>query len=173
MNSSVWGVFLFALGMIGIAWMAFFGGIIADNERNYYSLKEVTQAAIYDSLDGAVKYLGIGYDGAVKGKDPYMHCETGNTDEQRIRREKFVESFVRRFADTAFAADTTYEIQIHDIIECPVLVNVTIRAIEDRGWLNNFLSVIGVKSQPRNMFVDNEVTGILESRDAFVEKKKD
>lgn len=169
MNSSFWGVFLFVVGLFGVAWIIFFGGTITDNERNYYSLKEITQAAIYDSIDEQVKFQGIGYDGVTKNNSPYMHCENGNMDEYRINREKFVESFIRRFSDTAITNDVNYKVRIKDISECPVLVNVEIDVYEDKSILNRLLTGKKGNDKERNLQVTNSIVAILESKDAFLD----
>ena len=51
MNSSVWGYFFLVLGLVGIVLINVFGDITIGNEQNYYSLKEVTKAAMIDAVD--------------------------------------------------------------------------------------------------------------------------
>ena len=81
---------------------------------------------MYDALDKGVERQGIGYDGVTPETAPdYMHCQEFSTDKPRIIREKFVESFVRRFAEVAKTNDD-YVISFDDIDECPPKVSVTV-----------------------------------------------
>lgn len=82
----------------------FFQSITNTSEHNYELLKETTEAAMYDSLDLAA----YRYDGTV-----------------RIDRELFVESFLRRFAQTATLSHQ-YHIVIQDVNEEPPKVSIKI-----------------------------------------------
>ena len=51
MNSSIWGYMFLVLGLFGLFLVNMFGEITINDEQNYYSLKEVTRAAMIDAVD--------------------------------------------------------------------------------------------------------------------------
>ena len=94
------------LGLIGIAVILLFQQLTTNNENDYYLLKEVTEAAMIDAVDLA------------------YYRETGDL---KIVREKFVENFTRRFAESTLFAASEYTIEFYDIMEIPPKVSVIIR----------------------------------------------
>ena len=91
---------MFTFGVINIA-----SSYQTGNELDYYLLKETTEAAMIDAVD-------IGY-----------YRLSGGL--YRMDKEKFTESFVRRFAQNV--ADTRdYDIKIYDINETPPKVTIKI-----------------------------------------------
>lgn len=159
MNSSVWMYFFMLMGILGILLINIFGNVIMSNEQNYYLLKEVTEAAMMDAVDLKAYRDGVGWDGVTKESDPEtMHCMDGIPGTVRIIEEKFVESFVRRFASSA-QLNRKYKIIINDIDECPPKVTVTLVATEKFS----FLSFFGVSYDSGEDIV-NVLTGILENR---------
>ena len=108
MKESFWGVLIISMGLIGIAFVFLFQNITNTDEHNMQLLKETTEAAMYDAIDlGAYRK-----DGTVK-----------------INREKFVENFVRRFAENASLA-RTYVIEIYDVNEEPPKVSLKVSSTE-------------------------------------------
>lgn len=93
------------LGLIGVSIILLFQQITTTNENDYYLLKEVTEAAMIDSID-------ISY-----------YRETGNL---KIIKEKFVENFTRRFAESTIFVTSDYTIDFYDIIEVPPKVSVVV-----------------------------------------------
>lgn len=104
MKESFWGIFVVTVGIVSIAFIFFFQNATNTDEQNYALLKEVTEAAMYDAVDMAA-YKGTG---AV-----------------RIDAEKFVENFVRRFAESVTLGNY-YVIDIYDINETPPKVTLQI-----------------------------------------------
>lgn len=104
MKESIWGLFVIVLGIIGLAVVSAFQSITTTNENDYYLLKEVTEAAMYDSLD-------LGY-----------YRRTG---EFKILEELFVENFTRRFSES-FGRNRNYTVGIYDIIETPPKVSIAV-----------------------------------------------
>ena len=82
-----------------------FQNITTNNENDYYLLKEATEASMIDAIN----------------MDYYR--ETG---ELKITKEKFVESFTRRFAESTVFASSNYTINYFDIMEEPPKVTVSI-----------------------------------------------
>lgn len=94
-----------ALGIIGVAIIMLFQQITTSNENDYYLLKEITEAAMIDAVD-----------------IPYYR-ETGDL---KIVKEKFVENFTRRFAESTVFTGSGYTISFYDIMEVPPKVSIII-----------------------------------------------
>ena len=77
------------------------------NELDYYLLEETTEAAMIDAVDLA-----------------YYRASSGTI---RMDREKFVESFLRRFAANVNAS-RSYRIRIIDLNETPPKVSVQVNS---------------------------------------------
>ena len=104
MKESFWGIMVIMLGVVSIAFIYFFQTLTSTDEQNYALLKETTESAMYDSVDYA------------------EYRSTGNV---RINREKFVENFVRRFAESVCLGNT-YVIDIYDVNETPPKVSLKV-----------------------------------------------
>lgn len=105
MKWSFASVGLIVLGLVGLSIIILFQNITTNNENDYYLLKEVTEASMIDAID----------------MDYYR--ESG---ELKIRKDKFVESFTRRFAESTVFASSNYTINYFDIMEEPPKVTVSI-----------------------------------------------
>lgn len=105
MKWSFTSVGLIVFGLIGLTIIILFQNITTNNENDYYLLKEVTEASMIDAIN----------------MDYYR--ETG---ELKIIKEKFVESFTRRFAESTVFANSNYTINYFDIMEEPPKVTVSI-----------------------------------------------
>ena len=107
MKESIWGWAIVVIGIVSIFFVYFFQNITNTDEHNYNLLKDVTEAAMLDAVD----------------KSAYIQ------NELRINREKFVESFVRRFAESA-TLSRTYVIKIYDVSELPAKVSLEVSSTE-------------------------------------------
>lgn len=105
MKWSFASVGLIVFGLVGLSIIILFQNITTNNENDYYLLKEVTEASMIDAID----------------MDYYR--ESG---ELKIRKDKFVESFTRRFAESTVFASSEYTINYFDIMEEPPKVTVSI-----------------------------------------------
>ena len=103
MKETYWGYWLILLGVFVVVIMMLISNVTTQNTGDYYLIKEVTEAAMVD----AVNY---GY-----------FREYG---ELKIDREKFIESFLRRFAENV--SFNTYEIAFYGIYEAPPKVSVKV-----------------------------------------------
>ena len=162
MKASVWGFLFLTLGILGIVMINFFGNLTVSNEQNYYLLKEITEAAMIDAVDYHAYREGIGYDGVTNETDPdSMHC-SGEKGTIRIIKEKFVESFTRRFAASA-ERNKNYKISFDDIDECPPKVTVTVISGESRSLFANATgSDKEIYKSEANIV--NKLSAILESK---------
>lgn len=165
MQSSVWGYLFLVLGLLGIVLINLFGNITVSNEDMYYILKEVTEASMIDAIDYQAYRMGVGYDGVTEITDPdSMHCISGIPGTVRIVKEKFVESFVRRFAESA-TNNRDYKISFDDIDECPPKVTVTITAREKYNWLSKVLKKnYSINYETDSAEIVNTLSAILEDK---------
>lgn len=104
MHESFWSMFIIGLGIISVSFIIFFQNLTSIDEQNYTLLREATEAAMYDAVDLAAYRK----DGTI-----------------RIDREKFVENFVRRFAEGANLGQN-YKIEIFDVSETPPKVSIRV-----------------------------------------------
>ncbi|HIT11191.1 MAG TPA: hypothetical protein IAB58_00200 [Candidatus Pelethosoma merdigallinarum] len=115
MKESYWIVFVVMLGVITVLLINLFQTLTNTDEHNYNLLKETTESAMVDAFDLAT------------------YTSTGNI---RIDREKFVENFIRRFAEDASLAQK-YTIEIYDVHEYPPKVSIQIKTKHTAAALNN------------------------------------
>ena len=100
------------------------------NELDYYLLRETTEAAMTDAVDvGYYRLSGL----------------------LRIDKEKFVESFVRRFSENV-SNSRTYDIRFYDINETPPKVSVLVKS-ETAASING-----------ESLTLSNKIDVILESK---------
>ena len=106
MKESFWGAMIIMFGVTSILFVFFFQVVTNTEQQNYNLLKEVTEAAMLDAVD-LTTYRA--------------------TNTVRIDREKFVENFVRRFAEGVNFA-TTYDVYIYDVNEQPPKVTLAVQS---------------------------------------------
>ena len=104
MKESYWGYWLILLGVFIVVLMLLTQDATTSNTQDYYQLKEVANAAIYDSID---------------------YSYYSKTTQIRMMKEVFVENFIRRFAETVGSTDT-YQIDFYDLYESPPKVSVKV-----------------------------------------------
>lgn len=109
MKESFWGTMILSFGVIAIMFIYFFQNITNTDQQNYNLLKETTEAAMYDSID-QVEYQ-----------------KNGNI---KINAEKFLENFVRRYAENA-SLSSTYIIEVYHISEYPPKVSLLVKSSKD------------------------------------------
>lgn len=131
MKDSYWGYWLIVLGIAIVVVMLLINNITTTSSEDYYLVKEIAQAAMVDAVDYAY----------------YRQYS-----ELRIHKEKFVESFVRRFAESV-SLSNTYDIEFYDIYEAPPKISVRVSS----------------KSNTYNIFGDATNMDIVEKVDAILE----
>ena len=104
MNKGMLGVGIIVMGLIALLMINIVSNYSTGGELDYYLLKETTEAALEDSLDNDFK-ISYGL--------------------PRMDKEKFVESFLRRFAENVDAT-RSYDIKFIDLNEIPPKVSVKI-----------------------------------------------
>lgn len=163
MNSTMWTYFFMVIGILGIVVINLFTNTMITNEQDDFLLKEVTEAAMIDAFDYEAYRIGLGYDGVTHETDPEsMHCEVNYMPKTiRIKKEKFVQSFLMRFA-TSVGMRKTYDISFDDIDECPPKVAITITARDKYSFLE-FFNVQYTGDQE----IVNNIMGVLEQAPAL------
>ena len=130
MKESFWGIFVVFLGITSIFFIVLFQNLTNTDEHNSQLLKEVTEASMWDAFD-------------------YASYRT--TGEIRIDREKFVENFIRRYAESA-SRSREYTIKFYDINEKPPKVSLSVQS-----------GVVGVGGNTEMTFdLQNRIDAILE-----------
>lgn len=130
MKESFWGIFVVGLGVASIFFIVLFQNLTNTDEHNSQLLKEVTEASMWDAFD-------------------YASYRT--TGEIRIDREKFVENFIRRYAESA-SRSRQYTIKFYDINEKPPKVSLSVQS-----------GVVGVGGSTQVTFdLQNRIDAILE-----------
>lgn len=127
---------MIVLGIIGTFIIVLFQQITTNNESDYYLLKEVSEAAMIDSID--VSY----------------YRETGNL---KIVKEKFVENFLRRFANSTAYTGTGYTIEFYDLYEEPPKSSIIIKT-----GVTNYAVDADLRTGDNDIKVFNYLSGILE-----------
>lgn len=118
MKEAYWGAAIAALGIVAIFFIFFFQSTTNTDEHNYHLLKETTESAMWDALDLAV------------------YRDTGVA---RIDREKFVENFLRRFAESA-TLNRTYKIEIYDVNETPPKVSILVKSGQTANFTGELMT---------------------------------
>ena len=138
MKESIWGTAILILGVVAIAIIWFFANVTRTDQHNYNLLKETTEAAMMDSIDIAAYKV----DGTIK-----------------IEEEKFVENFIRRFAQSADLSNT-YVIEIYDVNETPPKVSLRVSSKKQDN---------STTSMPNGEIIEfdiiNNIDAILETKD--------
>ena len=152
MKVAMWALGLLVLSLFGVVLVNLFGNITVTDQLNYTTMKNVVEAAMYDSLDIAHYRAGfclctnkektsgkwifdneeeyelkdISYDasGNEKCESPMNYCEM-LYGEYRLKPDVFSESLVRRFAEMV-TNNKDYNITIQDVMEYPPKVSVRI-----------------------------------------------
>lgn len=104
MKEAYWGYWLIVLGVFVVIIMLLIQNVTSNSTEDYYTVKQISEAAMVDAVDYA------------------YYREYG---ELKINKEKFIESFLRRFAETA-SLTTKYEIMFTGIYESPPKASVEI-----------------------------------------------
>ena len=127
---------LIVMGLFGFMILMLFSEITISNEQDYYSIKEVTESAMIESIDIAYYRL---------------------TGKIKISREKFVENFSKRFVKNSTYGDGNYDIIFYNIREDPPKVSIGI--IDSTQTYNIYTETL----DPTRIDVVNKITAILDS----------
>ena len=104
MKESYWGYWLILLGAFVVIIMLLIQNVTSQSNEDYFTVKQISEASMIDAVDLA------------------YYREYG---ELKINKEKFIESFLRRFVEVA-SLTSEYEINFTGIYEAPPKVSVEI-----------------------------------------------
>ena len=132
MKESYWAYFLLILGIVIVLVMLLIQRLTTTTEEDFYLGREVLEASMIDA---------VGYG---------TYRTTGKVI---MSEQKFVEVFIRRFADSV-SNNKTYELSFYDIYEDPPKATVRIRTSS---------GVTEVGSENFDVKLDTTLNGILET----------
>jgi hypothetical protein len=132
MKESYWAYLIIALGVTIITVMILIQRMTITTEENYYLSREILESSMIDAVD-------------------YGTYRT--TGKIVMSREKFVEVFIRRFAESV-TNNKTYQLNFYDIHEMPPKATVRIRTSA---------GVTEVGSESFDVNLDTTLNGILET----------
>jgi len=147
LKESIWGYAILTLGILAVGIIWFFANVTRTDQHNYNLLKETTEAAMLDAVDLAAYRI----DGTV-----------------RIEEEKFVENFIRRFAENADLSNT-YRIEIYDVNETPPKVSLRVLSSKETNAtgeiiefdiVNNIDAILETKYWEENKKMNNFMIGL-------------
>ena len=122
MKEAIWGYAIIVLGILAIGIIWFFANSTKTDQHNYNLLKETVEAAMFDAVDLAAYRASEDVDG-----DGVIEASEANIV---IDEEKFVENFIRRFAESAELSNT-YVIEIYDINTKPPKVSLKVSSAKE------------------------------------------
>lgn len=144
MKESVWGYWIVVLGIGVISLMMFFQNYTTSSEQDYYLIKNALEASMYEAVDyGYYKDTGI----------------------LKMNTEKFVENFVRRFAET-IDINKTYQLDFYQIYEAPPAATISVTTKTDG---TNFGDS---DSATESVEVTNRMTGIIYTTEDYKSVEK-
>ena len=164
----MWAVFIFIMGIVGVILINIFGNITTTNQQDYNLIRNTVEASMYDSIDKASYRAGFylcikpGVDitretvefTSKNNYDLVLNTTNLNIDsvsknysrcdylvgEVKLNADVFVESFLRRFAETTSLA-TDYTVSFYGIYEAPPKASVEIKTT------SRALTVVGDSTQ--------------------------
>ena len=104
MKESYWGYWLILLGVFVVVIMMLIQNVTSQTTEDHYTVKQISEAAMIDAVDLA------------------YYREYG---ELKINKEKFIESFLRRFVEVS-SLTSEYEINFTGIYEAPPKASIEI-----------------------------------------------
>ncbi len=119
MKNAFWAYWLILLGIVIVVIMLLVQNLTTSSTQDYYLVKEITEASMIDAVD-------------------YSYYRTYG--EIKINKEKFYESFIRRFSENA-SLSTTYTISFYGVYEAPPKASVEIKS------KSNSFNVVGDATQ--------------------------
>ena len=106
MKESYWGILIFLIGLASLFLVYVFQDMTTTDEHNFNLMMETTEGAMIDSVD-------------------LVYYRTYK--KFKIDREKFVENFLRRFAENA-SLGINNKISIYDVNEIPPKVSLEVNS---------------------------------------------
>lgn len=131
MNKGVFAVGVLMLAVMALAVINIINNYSASNELTESLLKDTVEAAMLDAVDLS-----------------YYRVSGGVV---RMDKEKFVENFTRRFAESV-SSDKDYQVKVYDIYEIPPKVTIQVGSSTTATFEGEGLDIV------------NKISGILETK---------
>ena len=144
MKESMWGYMLIALGLVVITIIVLVQNITTTQEEDYYLTREILQASMIDAID---------------------YGTFRSTGEISMIKEKFVEVFIRRFAES-ISGSKDYTLEFYDISENPP--KATVRVLTNSGDVT-----VSENAADFNVDLNTFMTGILETAEPYLTEKSE
>ncbi len=135
MKEALWGYWLVILGIFIVVVLLLVQSFTTTNTQDYYLVKSIAEASIEDSIDWSYYRL---------------------FGEAKINKEKFYESFIRRFAEEASIA-TTYTVEFTEVYEAPPKIGVKVSSKS---------STFNVSGDETTFDIVNKIDAILENENS-------
>ena len=134
MKEGIWGWWMIVLGLMVIGVIMLVTDMTTSSEQNYYMTKQIVKASMEEAID--------------------YEYYANNNGQLRISSEKFMENFIRRYAEIITINKTT-KINFYDIYEMPPKVTVEISTTSSRLIYGNDSKML--------VPVVNKISAILET----------
>lgn len=131
MNKGVFTAGIIILAIMALAVVNIINNYSASNELTESLLKDTVEAAMLDAVDLS-----------------YYRVSGGVV---RMDKEKFVENFTRRFAESV-SSDKDYQVKVYDIYEIPPKVTIQVGSSTTATFEGEGLDIV------------NKISGILETK---------
>lgn len=125
MKESVWAWWFIVLGLFVMAIVILVTDMTTTSEQDYYMIKEISEASMMESVD-------YGY-----------YRDTGGL---KINAEKFMENFIRRYAEI-ITINKTMKIGFYDIYEEPPKVSVIVSTSSTQAVLSYDYSTFDITNR--------------------------
>jgi len=145
LRESFWGYAIIVFGILAIGIIWFIANSTRTDQHNYTLLRETVVGAMFDAVDLAA-YRSCETDGMTKEEFEKVDCI-------KIEEEKFVENFIRRFAENAELSNR-YLIEIYDINEAPPKVSLKVSSARETN----------VDGEIIEFNISNNIDAILETK---------
>ena len=128
MKESIWGYWIIVLGLSILSVMIVLQNLTVTNQDEYYLLRETLESSMLEAVDYA------------------YYRDTGRF---KMDAEKFVENFLRRFANNVNMNTKTYNIRFYDIYEDPPAASVAIATTTGSGRFGDTNDTEGFNAETR------------------------
>ena len=122
MKESIWGYWIVVLDISIFAIMILLQNYSITDEQSFFLVKESLSAAMKESVD-----YGYIADSPKKPITPDNYKDEKNYGRLKINREKVIENFIRRFAESV-DINKTYNINFYNVSEVPPCISVEVTA---------------------------------------------
>ena len=155
MKESIWGYWIIVLGISIISIMILLQNYSITDEQSFFLVKETLASAMKESVDYA--YLAD----SPQPIDENNYRSENNYGTFKINREKVIENFIRRFADTVDISKN-YKINFYQVSEEPPAISVEVLSSTNASNFGEWQGVADTEAITSSRF-----TGILYTTELY------